>query len=118
LYVQWSQCAGGVWCPLDYPDVSHIVAHGVVVVWKPSGSLKTPSTVLFARHGEIRQIIEQARRDPSVQQFGQALLVTWAVMDPHLSAGVEAYLTQRFRPLLDGPSDLSDPVEVNLPIPA
>ena len=118
VYVDWVKCAGGLWCPFDYIDLSKIRAHGVYVIWKPSGGTFRHSAVVRVGNGDIASRLAAHRMETAINRHGPDLLVTWAEVAGLFSGGVEVYLAQQLRPLVGQRFPLAVPVEVNLPISA
>jgi hypothetical protein len=119
MYLEWGSCDDGVWCALADGAQRSPTKHGVYIIWQPSTSVLRPSSVIRVGHGGVRDALRAESADPAIGAYGPDLLVTWAEVDPALSAGVAKYLTELLRPLEASRVFLeSTPISVNLPLTA
>lgn len=108
--LSWVKCTGSVWCTLKRVNlVSAKTAHGVYVIFKPSGM------VVRVGQGNVAERLEDHRGNSEIMQYGDDLLVTWAQVDQALCDGVERYLELKCHPIVGERFPQAQPIEVNLP---
>ena len=116
MQLQWSRGASREWSLLTEVDPHEVDGYGVLTIWYAGGSGRG-SVVLYVGHGQLRQQIEECRRDP-IFRGTSPLQVTWARVDPTHVDGVAAYLYQQLRPLWGEIPRAVPPQPVNLPLTA
>jgi hypothetical protein len=115
VQLQWFKGASREWSLLTEVDPHEVDGYGVLAIW--AGGLGRASVVLYVGHGQLRQQIEECRRDP-IFRGTSPLRVTWAKVDPCEVDGVAAYLYQQLRPLWGEIPRAVAPRPVNLPLTA
>src|SRR6516162_10827114 len=96
---------------LPWPSVIDTV--GVYVIWH-EGNL---SRVGRVGHGEIRERLHYHQEDPEVLAYSRfgTLRVTWAAVQSDQMEGVERYLVEHWKPLVEDRPPKVVPIAVNSP---
>jgi hypothetical protein len=117
LQVTWVKNRIGGWCELNTVDLSHqaLQVKGVYVIWcGPTGEEK--SAVVYVGQGVVKDRLADHRDDPRIQKYAnRTLYVTWAVVEASKRDGVEAYLSNRYAPLVGERRPAATPISVNSP---
>ncbi len=109
--IKWTQCTGGVWCPLNNLNLAGISdARGVYIIWHTGN----PSRVVRVGQGNIAERLGEHRRNPEIVAYGD-LLVTWASAAAHQLDGIERYLADKLNPLVGDAFPDVTPIAVNSP---
>lgn len=110
----WMKCDNNAWCSLERVDLSHKYYDnfvGIYIIWYWD-NLGNPVTVRVGQ-GNLRDRLAAHRRDPRIQRYAHlSLLVTWTDVLPHLSNGVEAYLSKVLKPLVGSRFPDTKPIPV------
>ncbi len=115
LSVSWGKCTGGKWCQLPAVDLAHDTfdAGGVYVLWH--GGPK-PRVVYVGQASVLRDRIAAHRKDDRVLAYRDSgLYVTWTILAAAKRDGVEAYLANRYQPLVGDRHPDVTPIPVNSP---
>ena len=92
------KCKNGVWCKLNFVDLSHPHfegRHGIYIIWHGGKE----AAVVFIGHGNIRKEIELCRNDSMIQKFkDRGLFVTWATVQEIDRDGIMGYLIDKWSP--------------------
>lgn len=96
---------------LRWPSVIDTV--GVYVIWHEGN----PSRVVRVGHGEIRERLHYHQEDPEVLAYSRfgTLRVTWAAVQSDQMEGVERYLVEHWKPLVEDRPPKVVPIAVNSP---
>jgi len=115
LQLNWQKCQGEVWCKLNFVNLVHPHfenLEGVCVVWHGGA---TPAAV-FVGKGMIREKITQYRADARIQKFAElGLFATWTSVQPQSQAGIEAFLINNLKPIVQDLLPPAEQIQVNLP---
>jgi hypothetical protein len=115
MQLNWQKCQGEVWCKLNFVNLTHQLFNnleGVFVIWH--GGL-TPATV-FVGKGVIREKITQYRSDERIQKFAElGLFATWTPVPPESCAGVESFLINNLKPIVQDQLPPANQIQVNKP---
>jgi hypothetical protein len=115
MQLDWNNCEGDEWCPLNTVNLAHshfADMEGVYIIWH---SGETPATVRVGQ-GVIKDRIAAHRNDSEVQAFvNLELYVTWASVSQASLDGIEAYLAERLNPKVGERFPDREHIEVNLP---
>ena len=115
LSLHWNKCQGDVWCNFNAVNLDHTHFNnkeGVYIVWHGGAN----PTVVYVGKGNIKERIEFHRKGNNIQQFSYLnLFVTWAEVKPEHQDGVEAYLADRWKPIVGDRHPGADPILVNSP---
>jgi len=115
MIIEWQQCEGEEWCPLNTVNLEH--SHfegleGVYIVWHAGPN---PATVRVGQ-GMIRDRLAAHREDEDVQAYTDMVLyATWASVAKMHRDGIEAFLAGRLNPKVGERFPARTPIEVNLP---
>jgi hypothetical protein len=115
LRVSWGKCTGGNWCELNKVDLSAQTfdGGGVYIIWH--GGAK-PKVVYVGQAKLFRDRLSDHRQDRRIQVYAdRGMYVTWAVIEAAMRAGVEAYLTDKYGPLVGERRPAATPIPVNSP---
>jgi hypothetical protein len=112
IHLRWAKAKDG-WLPLALPWPSVIDAVGVCVIWHEGN----PSRVVRVGHGEIRERLHYHQEDPEVLAYSRfgTLRVTWAAVPSDQVEGVERYLVEHWKPLVEDRPLKAVPIAVNSP---
>jgi len=96
---------------LPWPSVIDTV--GVYVIWHEGN----PSRVVRVGHGEIRERLHYHQEDPEVLAYSRfgTLRVTWVAVQSDQMPGVERYLVEHWKPLVEDRPPKVVPIAVNSP---
>lgn len=111
MNLAWGKC-GTYWCNLlgqDFQVLADLI--GVYVIWHTG----TPARVVRVGQGIVRERLAAHQGDPEITSYTAHgdLRVTWAPQ--HQLDGVEAFLAQRYQPLVGERFPNVTPIPVNLP---
>lgn len=116
IRVKWIKCGknGDHWCELMNLDLPSIPkkTEGVYIIWHAGD----PSECVYVGQGNIRERLGSHRRDKRITAYkNKGLLVTWASVSAGQQDGIEAYLADKYDPLVGDahPVDAA-PIAVNL----
>jgi hypothetical protein len=112
IHLRWAKAKDG-WLPLALPWPSVIDTVGVYVIWHEGN----PSRVVRVGHGEIRERLHYHQEDPEVLAYS-TLRVTWAAVQSDQMEGVECYLVEHWKPLVEDRPPKVVPIAVNSPFGA
>ena len=112
IHLRWAK-AKDRWLPLALPWPSVIDRVGVYVIWHEGN----PSRVVRVGHGEIRERLHYHQEDPEVLAYSRfgTLRVTWAAVQSDQMEGVERYLVEHWKPLVEDRPPKVVPIAVNSP---
>lgn len=97
--ITWRSCANGENCSLNNVDLTHIAfdPSGCYVIWHGGSEPK----VVYVGQGQLRERLTSHRSNTYIQAYAAlGLYVTWATVNEPARDGVEAYLADRFQPLV------------------
>lgn len=98
MQLNWMKCQGDVWCKLNSVNLDHVHfndLHGVYIIWHGG----TAPAVVYVGQGNIKERIDEHRRNKEIQQFEYlGLYVTWATVPKEYYDGVESYLADTWSP--------------------
>lgn len=113
--LSWGRCVENQWCllpnlNLDHPHFTGM--EGVYVIWHGGSQPRT----LYVGQGSIADRLRQHRNEPKFTAYlYHGLFVTWASVDKRAMAGVERYLIDTLRPVLNNQVPRADSIPVVLP---
>ena len=117
IHLIWTRCQSEVWCKLNAVNLAHehfSGIEGVYVIWHGG----TEPKVVYVGQGEIKERLHAHRQDSAVQRYAYlGLYVTWAAVPEPDRNGVEAYLADKWNPLVGEIHPDVDPIIVNSPWP-
>jgi hypothetical protein len=115
LRVTWGKCVGGNWCQLNTVNLGGQAFDdgGVYLIWH----LGSPSRVVYVgQAAEFRARFAVHRNDPRIQKYAKlGLNVTWAPVRAAQRDGVEAYLADKWSPLVGERRPAAARIVVNSP---
>lgn len=116
LELEWMRCWGDVWCKLNLVNLNHEYFHkdvsGVYIIWHGGPDPK----VVYVGQGNIKDRIAKHRVDPEIQRYEHLeLYVTWAPVPEESQDGAEAYLADKWDPLVGERHPDALPIKVNSP---
>lgn len=98
LKLDWIKCAGNIWCPFDRVDLSNVKTVGVYIIWQGG---QNPRVVKIGQ-GDIASKLISHRSDSKTLSYNQyGLFVTWANVQQSKLNGIEKYLAEQFKPLIE-----------------
>ena len=111
----WVKCGtqGDRWCPLETVVLDKVDTYGVYLIWQD-----VSGQVLYVGQGSIKDRLMEHRQNPSfLEHRGEGrLLVTWiSEGDESRRRGIESYLLNAFKPLLNIQMPSVPGIAVNLP---
>jgi hypothetical protein len=116
LSVSWGQCTGGSWCPFETVDLvsDAFGAGGVYLIWRAGPE---PRVVYVGQAAMLRDRLAAHRSDDRILAYRTSgLYVTWTVLGTAaVRDGVEAYLADRYAPLIGDRHPDVPPIAVNSP---
>ena len=117
--LNWKRCYGDVWCMLNAVNLDHEYFNkdisGVYIIWHGSTSSIKPR-VVYVGQGNIKDRIMHHRKNPEIQNYEYlGLYVTWARVSEKYRDGVEAYLADKWDPIVGEHYPEVLPIEVNSP---
>ncbi len=117
--LNWKRCYGDVWCMLNAVNLDHEYFNkdisGVYIIWHGGTSSIKPK-VVYVGQGNIKDRIMKHRGDPDIQNYEPlGLYVTWARVPKKYQKRVEAYLADRWDPIVGEHYTEALPIEVNSP---
>jgi len=118
LTLNWIGSRGGGWYPL-HSDFSKVFVSGVYLIWHNSSAAHAGRFIKIGQ-GKTSNVgcrLSELQKDPAVlayQRYGD-LYVSWAVVLVHQIDGVERYLGEHLKPLIEGPLPDILAIPVNLP---
>lgn len=114
LQVKWAKCGDDAhWCSLDNLDASQVSTEGVYIIWHEGN----PGRVVRIGQGDIASRLRAHQQDRDILAYRTegTLRVTWAAVSAAQRDGVEAYLADRWSPLIGGAFPDAEPIAVNDP---
>ena len=117
--LNWKRCSGDAWCRLNTVNLDHEYfakdISGVYIIWH-GGTSRTKSKVVYIGQGNIKDRIIYHRENPEVQEYAQlGLYVTWARVTEKYRDHVEAYLVDKWDPIVGERYPEALPIKVNSP---
>ena len=117
--LNWKRCSNGAWCRLNTVNLNHEYftkdISGVYIIWH-GGTSRTKSRVVYVGQGNIKDRIRRHREDPEIQEYAQlGLYVTWARVAERYRDSVEAYLADKWDPIVGERYPDDPPIKVNSP---
>lgn len=117
--LNWKRCSGGVWCALNAVNLEHEYfgqdVYGVYIIWH-GGTSHIKPRVVYVGQGNIKERIEHHRQNSEVQEYKHlGLYVTWARVSEKYRDNVEAYLADKWDPLVGERYPDALPIKVNSP---
>ena len=117
--LEWMRCWGDVWCTLNAVNLNHEYfdkdVSGVYIIWH-GGTSRTKPRVVYVGQGNIEERIMYHRQNSEVQAYKYlGLYVTWARVSERYRDNVEAYLADKWDPLVGERYPEALPIEVNSP---
>jgi hypothetical protein len=115
VHLSWAKTKTG-WLPLNLPWPSAIEAVGVYIIWLEGN----PSQVVHVGSGNIGECLCHDQNDAEIQAYARfgMLRVTWAAVPAAQLQGVHRYLSEYWRPLIEGRYPQVLPIGVNSPFAA
>ena len=114
MQLSWTKCQGGVWCKLNFVNLSHDHFNnkrGVYIIWHGGESPK----VVYVGQGDIKDRLLEHRSDDRIQRYEHLdLYVTWATVPENSLDGVEKCLADKWQPIV-GIHPQVPPISVNSP---
>ncbi len=116
LELEWMRCWGDVWCKLNLVNLNHEYFNsdisGVYIIWHGG----TDPKVVYVGKGKIKDRIMKHRQNPDIQRYEHlGLYVTWAKVSENYRGGVEAYLADKWGPIVGERHPDAPPIKVNSP---
>ena len=109
MYLRWEK-VDGEWPYLEELDTMLVFIQGVYVIWFMTS--RGPTT-LYVGQGNISNRLVSHQIDKRFT--GQSALVSWAEIAKSEMNGVEAYLSDKLKPVHGSRTPIAEYVEVNLP---
>lgn len=114
LNLSWVKCGDdGHWCDLELLTLDNIETEGVYIIWHEG----SPGSVVRIGQGDIADRLGKHRRDQEILAYKKKgkLRVTWAAVSAAQRDGVEAYLADKWSPLVGDAFPDVHPIAVNSP---
>jgi hypothetical protein len=113
LNLSWAKCGDdGHWCNFERLNLDKITDAGVYIIWHGGN----PSCVVRLGQGNIADRLLDHRLDEEVMAYKKyGLYVTWASVPSYQRDGVEAYLAEKWDPLVGDRFPDVSPIAVNSP---
>lgn len=117
--LNWKKCYGDVWCRLNTVNLDHEYftkdISGVYIIWH-GGRPSIKPRVVYVGQGNIKERIMEHRQTPEIQAYEHlGLYVTWARVSEKYLDSVEAYLADKWDPIVGESYPEALPIEVNSP---
>jgi hypothetical protein len=115
IHIAWAKAKNG-WLPLSLPSPSAIRTVGVYIIWLEGN----PSHVVRVGSGNIGECLCCDQNDAEIQAYARhgTLRVTWAAVPASQLQGVQRYLSEYWRPLVEDRYPKVPPIAVNSPFAA
>jgi hypothetical protein len=113
LNLSWVTCGDDKhWCSFETVNLDKVTAVGVYIIWHRGN----PGRVVRVGQGDVADRLLDHRNDSEIMAYKKhGLLVTWASVPSHQRDGVEAYLAEKWDPLVGDRFPDVTPIAVNSP---
>lgn len=114
INLTWIKCGNdGHWCSFEDVNLANVTAGGVYIIWHEGN----PGRVVRIGQGIIKDRLTTHRDDEEITDYRKKgkLLVTWASVLLGQRDGVEAYLADKWNPLVGEAFPDVVPIAVNSP---
>ena len=116
-HLVWVYCGGDDdphWCSLETLKLPlKNKTHGVYLIWY----VGERNSMVYVGQGDVSDRLAKHRKDPEILAYAKKgeLKTTWASVQESDRDGVEAYLADRYSPLVGDSHPNADPIPVNFP---
>lgn len=114
MELDWCKCKYSSRCRLNHLKLDNNYFDGLVgvfVIWSGNDM----KNIVKIGKGIIRDRLFEERKNKKIQVYGPDIFVTWAIVPNVFLEGIESYLNNILKPVIQNNVNSYNPIIVNLP---